>query len=275
MTRLTDNDIVDIAYSVISYDRDLIKKTGFSLGQIGAAAAGYDLSKNCLADCKVAIIPVTSGKGLIKGFSESVVAIVDHLGGQSFITGSTDVRGLTEAYSRDAHVVMLADDHCFAAINLVSRKIVDNAAATAQGYAVALDRMAGSLHNKDVLLIGAGQVGAAAAIALTELGAHLVIFDINKKKESNLARSMESRSSFPVRAGFSLNEALGRCSILFDASPGRHFVTGEQVDEKTLIAAPGIPLGLDPDAARKVSERLIHDPLQIGVATMLFQALVK
>ena len=274
MTRLTGTDIADIASSLVSYDRDLIKKTGLSLNQIGAAAAGYDLSKNSLADCRVAVIPVTSGKGLIKGFSESIVAIVDHLCGQSFVTCSTDVRGLTEAYSSDAHVVMLADDHCFAAINLVSRKIVDNAAATAQGYAVALDRMAGGLNHKDVLLIGAGRVGAAAAVALSKLGAHLLIFDINKTRESNLARIMESRSSFPVRAGLSLNEALERCDILFDASPGRHFITGEQVNERTLIAAPGIPFGLSPDAARKVSQRIIRDPLQIGVATMLFQALV-
>lgn len=275
MTRLTVNDVADIASSITAYDRDLIKITGSSLAQIAAAAAGYDLTKNCLADCRVAIIPISSGKGLIGGFSESIKAIVDHLGAQSLLTASTDLRGLTEAYVGGVHVVMLADDHLFAAINLRSHKVVDNAAATAQGYAVALDRMAGGLEGKEVLLIGAGQVGTAAAIALSGLGADLVIFDLDKNKELNLAKVVESGNNPRVRTGFSLNEALGRCSILFDASPERHYIAADKVDQQTLVAAPGIPLGLSPDAVQKVSGRLIHDPLQIGVATMLFQAIAK
>jgi pyrrolysine biosynthesis protein PylD len=41
-----------------------------------------------------------------------------------------------------------------------------------------------------------------------------------------------------------------------------------------IISAPGLPLGLDATAAQKFANRLIHEPLQIGTAVMLFQALI-
>ena len=275
MTRLTSFDIEGIASSLERYDSELVNKCGFSLAQICAAAAGYDVSSNALSQCKVALLPITYGKGLIKGFSESVGAIISHLGARPFITRSYDVRGLAEAFASGAQILMLADDDCFTAINLISHKVVDNAAATARGYAVALDKMAGGLHNKNVLLLGAGRVGSEAAVALVELGANLIIFDIDKKAESTLVSKIKAKCNPLARGGFSLDEALGLCSILYDASPGLHYISSEQVNGATLVAAPGMPLGLSPDAEQKVSGGLIHDPLQIGVGTMLYQAIAR
>jgi len=41
------------------------------------------------------------------------------------------------------------------------------------------------------------------------------------------------------------------------------------------VAAPGMPLGLTAAAAEKTGLRLLHDPLQIGVATMAVEALAR
>ena len=40
-----------------------------------------------------------------------------------------------------------------------------------------------------------------------------------------------------------------------------------------LIAAPGIPLGLDDETAELFKNQLVHDMLDIGTATMLAMAL--
>jgi pyrrolysine biosynthesis protein PylD len=66
-----------------------------------------------------------------------------------------------------------------------------------------------------------------------------------------------------------LEEALRRHSIFFDASPAADIIRSEHIQPQTLIAAPGIPLGCTTEAYGLVKDRLIHDPLQIGVATML------
>jgi pyrrolysine biosynthesis protein PylD len=40
----------------------------------------------------------------------------------------------------------------------------------------------------------------------------------------------------------------------------------------TYISAPGMPTGLGAGALKKLSGRYLHDPLQIGVATMIVEA---
>jgi len=39
------------------------------------------------------------------------------------------------------------------------------------------------------------------------------------------------------------------------------------------MPAPVIPLGVEAACVAQLSSRLIHDPLQIGVATMMFDVL--
>lgn len=278
MTRLVPDDLITLPAGIEAYDRDLLEKTGANLEQIAlgaAAGAGFNLTNLHPGKYKVAVIPVTSGLGTIDGFAKAVSVVAGYLGFQVYITGAADVGGLIEAYKRDADVMMLADDQVFAAINLKSGRVVDNATATAAGYAAALNFMAGSLKGREVLLIGAGQVGSRAAEALTVLGANLIVFDQNKAAATSLVEAIITRTPSPVslRVADDSADALQSASIIFDASPGRGFISGKQVNEKTLVAAPGIPLGLNSDAEKKVSARLIHDPLQIGVATMLYQAL--
>jgi pyrrolysine biosynthesis protein PylD len=50
-------------------------------------------------------------------------------------------------------------------------------------------------------------------------------------------------------------------------------IKAHHITSETYVSAPGVPLGLDKDARGKISDRLLHDPLQIGVATMVACAL--
>ena len=68
-------------------------------------------------------------------------------------------------------------------------------------------------------------------------------------------------------------EALANHSILFDACPAGEIISAQYIGEKTFVAAPGIPLGIAADGLKKISDRLLHDPLQLGVAAMLFDVL--
>ena len=275
MTRLSVNDIKSVPSSIQEYDKILFDITGASLKQIAAEATGPDANLASFEQHEVAIIPVTSGLGKIDGFSEAVRAICNHLGFQAFVTGLPDVHGLAEAYESNADIIMMADDHLFAAINLRTKLVVDNTEATAMGYTAALNFLVGGLSGKEVLLIGAGQLGRKAAKSLVELGADIAIYDIDKSLELSLAKELGSISKRSVRSGLKLDEALSRAYIIFDASSGSGFITREHVTEQTYVAAPGIPLGLDQDAFCKIKNRVVHDPLQIGVATMLYMSLIQ
>lgn len=273
MTRLVTDQIIGIPEKMQSYDSELLAKTGCTLSQLAAETAGLNGSQN-VPDCSVAVIPVNSGQGTITGFSEAVCAIAAHLGFQAYITGFSDVGGLVEAYKKNADLVIMADDQFYAAINLNTHLVAKNDQATAYGYTVALGKMAGGLSGKDVLLIGAGPLGREAGLALCQAGAITIVYDLDKKKEIELAADLKKEfGTQAVLSGLNLVQALERKPLIFDASPGDGFIPAALVDESTMIAAPGLPLGLDKQALSKVGEHLVHDPLQIGTAVMLFKAL--
>ena len=222
---------------------------------------------------RVAVIPITTGEGTIKGFSEAVCAIADHLGFPAFITATTDLSGLAEAYQGGASIAIMADDYYYAAFNLQTRLVAGNDEATAKGYTAALQKMAGGLTGKEVVLIGAGPLGSAAAKALLKEGANLIIHDLSKANETSLAQSFNPETRKQITIGLTLEQALSRSNLLFDASSGEAFIPATLLKPDACIAAPGLPLGLNTAAARLHADRLIHDPLQIGTAVMLFQAL--
>jgi pyrrolysine biosynthesis protein PylD len=70
-----------------------------------------------------------------------------------------------------------------------------------------------------------------------------------------------------------LEEALQKHRLIVDASPAAGIIKERHIKPDTAIAAPGLPLGLCPGALVSIGDRLIHDPLQIGVATMLVLAI--
>ena len=266
MTRLRSTDIKHIGHTLNDYDASLLKKTGYPLRGIAVQAAGISerAMEEGLKAHRVAVVPVATGEGILEGFVEAVCQILTHLGAAAFITTGTDVQGFAEAMEKGATALFCADDDRFVALRFVPRKVVDNADATARGFVTALDLMAGGLLNRQVLVIGgAGRVGWKATSLLKHKGAQVFAFDIDQPKLEALTRGRK------VRVEAELEKSLTRHSILFDASPAADLIRAEHIRPDTFIAAPGVPLGLTEEAYPLVEERLIHDPLQIGVATML------
>lgn len=272
MTRLKEEDVSPIAASLIDYDLDLGRRTGSSLKEIAARAVGREISVLNKLQPKIAIIPMTCGQGIIGGFVESVASIINHLGYKATVTKNSDAGGLAEAVQNGAEIVFMADDDRFVAVNLKAGKISDNGEATGKGYVAGLECMCSGLDGKKVLLIGAGPVGTGAAIALARFGAEISVFDINPESSQRLAAILEELGCH-IKLETNFDEALELNHILVDACPAGEIISLRYINEDTVIAAPGIPLGVGVEGAKKLSDRLLHDPLQIGVATMLFDVL--
>lgn len=268
MTRLSSNYVSNIPKDIAAYDYELNRKTGLTLKQVACRAADIPENelKNALFHTRVSVVPITAGKGLIPGFGKAVQSILRHIGFSCLLTSKTDVSGIAESVERKASLIFLADDERFVAIHLAHQIVIDNSAATARGYVAALDALVGGLDGQKVLLIGAGRVGQHACRALQKFGAKVGIFDINEEKAESLAKQT---GEFAEKDLFT---ALSEYSILFDASPAPEIIQAQHIKDDTSIAACGIPAGLTPEAFALVQERLIHDPLQIGVATMAVMA---
>ena len=266
--RLSSELLIDMDKELDNYNRELSGKTGCTLRELASRAAGTTESKVYEASSvtPVAVVPITAGKGIIECFAQAVQSIASYIGFTSFVTHYYDVAGLAEGIRRGAKIIFLADDNCFIAINLPRGLVVDNAEATGRGYVAALECLAGELHARRVLVIGAGRVGRSAVCALKRLDAEVAVFDIDRTKAEILGREYE------VVMEENLADALTRYKILLDASPATEIIQAEHIKPDTVIAACGIPLGLSDEAYSIVRERLVHDPLQIGVATMLAMA---
>ena len=274
MTRLGSGDVREIGATLPDYDRQLQSKTGCTLKTLASRAADGHLPAGDLRfeDTSVAVVPLTSGDGVISGFAPAVAAILAHLGFDAFVASRTDAAGLSEACEQGADMVFMADDHCFSAINLATRRVADNSAATGRGFAVALDLMAGGLSDKPVLVLGCGPVGASAARQLTALGARVGLFDIVAVKARRLAANLACCSQQQVAAIDNFDHAVANYDLILDATPAADVVMKVHVTPRTMIAAPGVPCGLHLDALPMLDGRLIHDPLHIGVATMAIEA---
>jgi pyrrolysine biosynthesis protein PylD len=269
VTRLKKEDIMDIIQKLPAYEADLVRKTGLSLKEIASRAIedSGEKARATIGSHKVAVVPITSGQGVIENFAEAVEGILIHIGANAFITRDSDVAGLAEGVEKGAGIAFLADDNRFIALNFSLRKVIDNVEATAKGYVSALQAMAGDLRRRDVLVIGgAGRVGWNAVLALEKIRAMVAVFDLNQDRVELLVRGHE------ITVERNLDEALSQYTIFFDASPATNIIQSKHIRPETFIAAPGIPLGLTEEAYALVKERLIHDVLEIGVATMLVQA---
>lgn len=270
MTRLCSEDIKDIVNSLTEYDQDLLLKTGKTLKEIASRAAGRTSSFAVGGKFKAAVVPLTCGKGVIEGFSRTVSGIIAFLGGEVILPEGTDAKGLALAVKEGADLVFQADDDHFVAVNFRTGKTSDNSEATGRGFATAFTYLCGGLDGKRVLLVGAGQVGRSAALLMAGQGARLMVYDPEPSAGIRLAEMVRKQTGSQVEVANDLEQALLRHQLLFDASPAAGFIKERHLSPKTLIAAPGFPLGIAPECRGSVEERVIHDPLQLGVATMLF-----
>lgn len=266
---LTEKDVTQLPERLPAYEAELVKKTGLSLREI--AIRSMEVSEEALtaaiASYTVAVVPITAGGGVVENFSEAVRGILAYLGVNVFKTRESDVAGVAEGVERGADIVFFADDNRFVALNLPLRRVTDNAEATAKGYATALEAMAGGLSQREVLVVGgAGRVGWNAVLALESKGAKVAACDIDQRRMDSLAKGHE------VIVERNLEEAVSRYTVFFDASPAADIIEAEHIKPETLVAAPGMPLGLTDEAYSLVERRLIHDVLEIGVAAMFVHA---
>ena len=270
MTRLEKEQVREIGRNLDQYDRSLVKVTGLTLKQIALRAAGLSPEEmsEALASNHVAVVSMTSGEGAIEGFSGAVRDILSHLGARVFQPEATDVAGIAEAVEEGADILFFADDRRFVALHLSLKRVVDNREATARGYVEALEGASGGLKGREVLVIGgAGEVGWHATRCLQQKQACVSVCDRDEMRLTSRLKGQKTRFERE------LEEALKRYRILLDATPASGIIHVGHLAADTIIAAPGIPLGLTEEARRLVQDRLIHDPLQIGVATMLSEVL--
>ncbi|HEY3423406.1 MAG TPA: 3-methylornithyl-N6-L-lysine dehydrogenase PylD [Negativicutes bacterium] len=275
MTRLKESDIDQIVYQMEQYNQELISKTGHTLAEIAAHAVGIkrvDEAKVCDPG-PIAVIPMTCGQGVIGGFSETVAGILTFLGMKAFVPNSSDAKGFAEALERKAEVFFLADDDQFIAVYLKTCRCFDNSEATGKGYAAALDYMTGGLKDQSVLILGAGAVGYAAAFSVLDFGGKVHVYDKNAKASEKLAKDVLDRRSQGIHIEKDLDSALKGHQVIVDACPEAEFITQDYLYSDSYVAAPGVPLGIHSEALERIQPRLLHDPLQLGVATMLYDIL--
>ena len=270
MNRLQSDDISDIAPQLKAYDQALLAKTGWCLRQIAchAVALEEEAAREITPGIRVSIVPIRWGRGVIEGFCEATAGILRYLGFDTSVTGLPDISGLAEAYETKADVVFLSDDHDFVALNTQSRQYVHNAEATGKGFAAGLDLMTGGLGDQKVLVLGCGAVGRAAALTLLNYGVTISIYDTNADCSRELINAISGPDSDRIKIESDFDAALAGHSLVVDATNAAGIIHAKDISPQTFIAAPGMPLGLSPGALNKVSDRLLHDPLQIGVATM-------
>jgi pyrrolysine biosynthesis protein PylD len=274
MTRLEKGDIDHIARHLDEYDAHLKRVTSASLKQIACAAAGVEEHKivDIQDRIRMAAVPISSGLGVIDGFCDAVAAIVSFIGFDTFVTEENDVAGIACGIENGADTLLLADDDRFVAIAPERKLVVDNSRATALGFVAALELMKGGLAGEPVLVLGCGSVGVAAAKALIDLGANVALCDIQQDRAIAAFRELEQFASDSVRMEDTPQNAIARYETIFDASNTGSFIEREHLTQRTIVAAPGMPCALTPDAMEKHRNRLIHDALEIGTATMAVQA---
>jgi pyrrolysine biosynthesis protein PylD len=287
---LTEDDVRDLTARLAVFERDLVAASGLTLRELAqrtvdvdrALAVGQELVATSggfaglpatavvpFDEARVAVVPMTTGEGLIPGFCECVAAILRHLGCEVRVTTLPDVRGLQEAADGGDEVVFAADDFRFIALDLRSGRCADDDPATADGYVTALAAAAGGLAARAVLLLGLGPVGRAAGRRLAALGAELLVVDPDAAAVSRAAGE---------GLGFSrvaLQEGLARCDLLFDATPAAGIIAAGDLRSGMTAAVPGVPSAFDAAARAALGVRHIHEPLAVGVAVMAARTLAE
>ncbi len=271
MSRLKESEIEDITANLAAYSQQLKAKIGSTLAEIAAFAAGVDKSAAEKAAKKqlVGIVPVTSGEGILGGFSDTIAGILRFLGVRSFITKAQDVAGLAEAVRCGATSIFIADDPTCSLMDIKRGLVADNSYCTGRGFLTALAMKTGSLKGKTMGLLGAGPVGYGAAFCAVELGAEVVVYDPNSK-------AYEKFSSLPsgsCRFATTAQETKAVSDFLFEATPARGTINADDMSDGKIVAAPGVPLGVTKEAMEKYGDQVITDYLEIGVATMVYTIL--
>lgn len=270
MTRLKSADVEHLSDELADYHRTLERSLGLSLGELACRAAGVSMQAvRHTGKIRVAAVPITSGEGVITHFSQSLAAIAQSLGFAAEATGHSDVAGMAEAYQRRFDIVLASDDDLFCAINLRSGKVIDNSKATARGFVHGLAALAGGLEGKPVLVLGCGPVGRAGIEAIVELGGRVSVYDPDPQRCREV---LQAHANAGIQVMGDMEEGLATHALILEATPVANTLQRALLTAETCVAAPGVPCGATEAAAAFLGGRLLWDPLQIGVATMLMAA---
>jgi len=293
VTRLTEDDVRGLTAGLRRFESGLVEVSGLTLRGLAAQTVAVDAAVSGLgraaavhaptrppaaarppadppdlrADAVFACVPVTTGEGLISGFSECVAVILRHMGWRASVTAQADVRGIQEAVDGGTEVFYMADDHRFVAVNVRKGRCVDDDPATAHGYVTVLEAAAGGLADRAVLLLGLGPVGRAAAGRLLARGARLSVVEPDRER---VALAAAQGLDFEH---VELGEGLRAADLIFDATPAPAVIGDAQVGPRTIAAVPGVPSAFTVAAQTRLGVRHIHEPLAIGVAVMAARAL--
>ncbi|MDR3088768.1 MAG: 3-methylornithyl-N6-L-lysine dehydrogenase PylD [Desulfobulbaceae bacterium] len=271
MTRLAAADICGLRADLAGYDAHLRRLCGQGLLGVAAHAAcllGQVGSEAVLPErLTVAAIAVSYGEGMIEGFAESLAAICGFLGADAFVTEQTNIMGLAEAVQGGADIIMLSDDDDLVALNPAQKRFAHNSPATGRAFAAALALAAGGFSDREVLVIGAGPVGAAAAAFIHERGGTAIIHDQSRQTAARLAAALPGAT-----IATDLKEAMRRHDLVIEATPSADVIKSAWLRRAHRIAAPGVPLGVEDDGGAS-GALILHDTLALGVATMLCQAI--
>lgn len=274
MSRLYYELIKDIPSSLPELDGDLLRCTGHNLVSLAARTTCLPLTTihEEIKDQTAAVVPISSGEGMIPGFTDAVAAILEYIGLKAWVTGHPDVVGFGEAVKSGADILFAADDLEFLAINPRNRKVVENAWATANGFvqalAAAAEMRSDTLEGQEVLALGLGKVGTHAVKAFQELGSRTWVFDTDSTR---LQACVDQHKD--VQVVKDLKMAFQTMDYILDATPAAEIIDESMIRPTTIISCPGVPHGLTPAARAKIGTGFIHDKLPLGVAVMALESL--
>ncbi len=271
MTRLVEDDVRALTARLDQVERALVSLTGCDLVALAARACGVGegVARDALAHAAVAAVPITSGEGLIPGFVECVAAICAHLGCRARVTAATDVAGFAEALTGGDDLVFAADDRRFLALRL----------GTPRGG------RRRPLHG--ARLRSGPRCGGRAGRLRRQARAG------DRPRSGRPRRRRTPRRARRPRAGLrdrrrppgrrhelaagqrrsSLADGLARSRLVLDATPAPDLIDADWVGSDGVVCSPGLPPGVTAAAARALGERLVHEPLALGVAAMAVEAL--
>jgi 3-methylornithyl-N6-L-lysine dehydrogenase len=268
VTRLTETDVSALTCELIAVEDRLREATGLGLRDLALKTVTDGSRCVQLHGARVASVPISTGEGVISGFSECVVATLLHLGCDAWTTAQPDVRGMQAAVAAGAEVLFLADDHRFVALNVTKGSSSDDDPATADGYVTALEAASGGLAGREVLVLGLGPVGRAA---VRRLAARDAIVLVAEPDEERISAAQDVGLAFEVTT---LAAGLARCDLIFDASPAADIIDAADVRPETIAAVPGMPSAFTAAAQEALGVRHMHEPLAVGVAVMAARALL-
>lgn len=262
MALLTPEDLKNINKQLQEADSAVRRVTGLDIK--GICKDFYGTTPCCE---KVGIVPVTSGNGIIGSFSESLHAITEYFGFDSFVTDMPDVSGYYEAVRNGAQIILMADDNTFLAHNLKNGKIANNQPCTGIIYAEIASRYL-KADSKDVLAVGLGKVGFPGVAHLVHKGFRVYGYDADRALLEKTVSSLGIIPFDPVNP-----DSPRKFSIIFEATPCADTIPESVISENCVISTPGIPCAISKELQKKYGVELVMEPLGLGTASMLYSVL--